>query len=42
MGMYSLQNDMKIPVYFRYSDFYSINKFVLNRGDNMLLPLWIV
>jgi len=42
MGKYSIINSIEIPLYFRYSDSYTINKLVLDKGEHVLLPLWVV
>ena len=42
MGMYSVQNQTSLPLYFRYSDHFSINKFMLGQGEKVRLPLWVI
>jgi hypothetical protein len=33
---------MGLPLYFRYSDSYTINRLKLEKGEHVLLPLWVV
>ena len=42
MSMYTIKNETSLPLYFRYSDMYSINKFTLSMGESMPLALWVV
>lgn len=42
MGKYSINNEIEMPLFFRYSDSYCINKLVLQKGEHVLLPLWVV
>lgn len=42
MSMYTIKNQTNLALHFRYSDMYSINKFVLNKEESVPLALWIV
>jgi hypothetical protein len=42
VGKYGIVSEVNLPLYFRYSDACSINKFTLNVKQELLLPPWIV
>lgn len=42
IGKYGIISEVNLPIYIRYSDACSINKFTLNYKQELLLPPWIV
>lgn len=42
IGKYNIISEVNLPLYFRYSDACSINKFTLKLKDELLLPAWVV